>query len=44
MFDKKFASGTIKNKIMSNQQLPNELHKPITRKYKKYTAYFFFYR
>ena len=32
----------IKNEIQENQQLPNELHKPIIRKFKKGKAYFSF--
>ena len=31
-FDKKTSGGTVKNKIMSNKQLAEELHKPIIRK------------
>ena len=32
---KKTSVGGIKNKIISNKELPEELHKPITRKFKK---------
>ena len=32
-FDKKTSGGTVKNKIMSNKQLAEELHKPIIRKF-----------
>ena len=31
--DKKSSGGTVKNKIMSNKQLTEELHKPIIRKF-----------
>ena len=35
-FDKKTASsGAIKSEIMSNQELAEKIHKPITRKFKK---------
>ena len=34
-FDKKSTGSGIKNKIKQNQQLANELHKPIIRKFKK---------
>ena len=34
-FDKKSKGSDIKNDIKENQQLANELHKPITRKLKK---------
>ena len=34
-FDKKNKSSNIKNKITQNQQLANELHKPIIRKFQK---------
>ena len=34
-FDKKTAGGGIKNENMSDQQLAEELHKPIIRKSKK---------
>ena len=48
-FDKKSAlvadkstKGTgIKNDIGENQQLANELHKPIIRKFKKKSVFFF---
>ena len=39
-FDKKSKGGDIKS--MSNQQLANELHKPIIRKFKRRKAYFSF--
>ena len=32
-FDKKATSGAIKNEIISNKELAEELHKPITRKF-----------
>ena len=34
-FDKKSKGSDIKNEIKENQQLANELHKPIIRKFKK---------
>ena len=34
-FDKKSKEAGIKNEIKENQQLANELHKPIIRKFKK---------
>ena len=34
-FDKKTCCGTIKNEIMSDQELAEELHKPIIRKLEK---------
>ena len=36
-FDKKMSGSDVKNKNMSNQQLAEELHKPIIRKFEKYT-------
>ena len=38
-FDKKSKGADIKNEIKENQQLANELHKPITRKFKKRKVY-----
>ena len=38
-FDKKSKGASIKNKIKENQQLANELHKPIVRKFKKRKVY-----
>ena len=38
-FDKKSKGAGIKNDIKENQQLANELHKPIIRKFKKRKAY-----
>ena len=38
-FDKKSNGSDIKNKIKQNQQLRNELHKPIIRKVKKRKVY-----
>ena len=35
VFDKKSKGAGIKNEIKKNQQLNNELHKPIIRKFKK---------
>ena len=34
-FDKESAGGATKSEIMSNQQLANELHKSITKTFKK---------
>ena len=34
-FDKKTSGGTVKNEIISNKKLAEELHKPIIRKYQK---------
>ena len=34
-FDKKMSSGTVNNDIISNKELTEELHKTITRKFKK---------
>ena len=42
LFDKKSKGTGIKNKIKENQQLANELHKPIIRKFKKNKSVFFF--
>ena len=38
-FDKKSKGSSIKNDIKENQQLANELHKPIIRKFKKRKVY-----
>ena len=38
-FDKKSKGAGIKNEIKKNQQLANELHKPIIRKFKKRKVY-----
>ena len=38
-FDKKSEGSGIKNEIKQNQQLANELHKPIMRKFKKRKVY-----
>ena len=40
-FDKKSKESGIKNKIKENQQSANELHKPIIRKFKKKSVFFF---
>ena len=37
-FDKKTSCSSIKNENMSDQQLAEELHKPITKKFKKRKA------
>ena len=39
LFDKKSKGSGIKNETKGNQQLANELHKPITRKFKKRKVY-----
>ena len=39
VFDKKSKGAGIKNEIKENQQLNNELHKPIIRKFKKRKVY-----
>ena len=41
-FNKKSKRSGIKNEIKENQQLPNKLHKPIIRKFKKRKVYYFF--
>ena len=41
-FDKKSKGSGIKNEIKENQQLANELHKPIIKKFKKKKSVFFF--
>ena len=41
-FDKKSKGTGIKNEIKQNQQLANELHKPIIRKFKKRKVYSYF--
>ena len=38
----KFAGGAIKNWIMSNKELAEELHKPITRKFEIKKEHSFF--
>ena len=38
-FDKKTSGGPIKNKIMSNKELAEKLHKPIIRKFEKRKVY-----
>ena len=38
-FDKKAKGNSIKNETKENQQLANELHKPIIRKFKKRKVY-----
>ena len=42
LFDKKSKGSGIKNDIKENQQLANELHKPIIRKFQKKKSVFFF--
>ena len=41
-FDKKSSGGVVKIEIMPNQQLAEELHKPIVRKFEKRKVYSFF--
>ena len=41
-FDKKLKGSGIKNEIKENQQLANELHKPIIKKFPKNKSVFFF--
>ena len=38
-FDKKFSASAVKSAIMSNQQLAEELHKPIIKKVEKRKVY-----
>ena len=38
-FDKKISNGTVKNKVISNKELTEELHKPITKKFEKRKFY-----
>ena len=38
-FDKKASGSSVNNKTKQNQQLAEELHKPLTRKFKKRRAY-----
>ena len=38
-FNKKISSGAIKNEIKSNEELAEELHRPIIRKFKKMKVY-----
>ena len=37
--DKKTSGGKIKNEIKQNQQLANELHKPVNKNFKKGKVY-----
>ena len=39
LFDKKFSGGAIKSEIISNQQLAEDLHKPVIRKFEKLKVY-----
>ena len=41
-FDKKTRGTGIKNEVRENQQLANELYKPIIRKFKNKKSVFFF--
>ena len=38
-FDKKSSGGTVKNEIISNKELAEELHKQIIRKFEKIKAH-----
>ena len=38
-FDRKTFCGPVKNENMSNQELAEELHKPVIRKFEKQKAY-----
>ena len=40
--DKNTSGSGIKNKIISNKELPEELHKPIIRKFKKRKVHSYF--
>ena len=42
IFDKKSKGAGIKNESEENQQLANDFHKPIIRKFKKKKSVFFF--
>ena len=39
IFDKRTSGGAIKNEIISNKELKDELHKPIISKFKKWKVY-----
>ena len=41
-FDKKTSGGTVKNEIISNKELAEELHKPIITKFNKRKVHSFF--
>ena len=41
-FDKKTSGGAIKNEIMSNKELAEELHKPIIIKFEKKSTIIFY--
>ena len=43
-FDKRTSGSGIKNEIISDKELAEELHKPITRKFKKQKSTLTFYR
>ena len=44
LFDKKTSGGEIKNEIMCNKELAEELHKPITSKFETNKSTCIFYR
>ena len=41
-FDKKTAVGAVKNEIMQNKELADELHKPIIKKLKSESTLIFY--
>ena len=43
-FDKETSGGTVINETRCNKELPEELHKPIFRKFKKKKSILTFYR
>ena len=44
VFAKKASGKAMKNEIMSNKELSEELHKPIIKKFQKRKVHSFFYR
>ena len=44
IFNKKTSGGAVKSEIKPNQQLAEELHKPITRKFGKTKSTLIFHR
>ena len=42
LIDKKTSDGALKSEVMSNEELVNELHKPIVRQFEKRKLYFSF--
>ena len=41
-FDKKNSGGTVKNEIISNKELAEELHKPLIRKFNEKSTLTFY--